>query len=503
MGEEIALNNFSSTFFKRGAMPSMVLVHPDQLSPEAIANLKHSVAAYHTGTNNNHGILVLEEGMEAKPYSVDFRASQVDETKRASVQQIARILNVPPQLLAELSKGTYSNFQQAVLTFSRFSIAPLCKLIEQELTIKLFPGENDTRYVEHDVRGLERGDLASRMSAYATGIQNGIYSPNEVRGWENLEHYNGGDEILRPLNMGNPGGDPDDLFANLSGDDTRDSLIGKGCGCEGGHKTRKDAKRVTGNPSDRWRADGGAMKRRNRLRRKYERLLLSALDRPFKKELKAVRSQVKKHLSGDNPNVVEFLKWVDRFYGEEIEGDVVSSVGPSIRAYAEDMNELTASELEAETLQDDDKVSEFSERMTVSIAAAYISQSRGQIYALSKEPEGVAERLNERLDSWATNENGTPSKLERIAARQAVQTGEALRREHYKAFGVTKIVWRTTGDNCPYCNSLNGKVVDIERDEPFADEGDTLGDADNTYTLKFRALNPPIHKGCDCYLVPL
>lgn len=81
----------------------------------------------------------------------------------------------------------------------QYSLMPWIIRIEKGI-IKdlLLEEEQDVYFPKFNVDGLMRGDYQSRMNAYAIGVGNGFFSPNDVRRLENMDlipHDLGGDDF--------------------------------------------------------------------------------------------------------------------------------------------------------------------------------------------------------------------------------------------------------------------------------------------------------------------
>jgi hypothetical protein len=135
----------------------------------------------------------------------------------------------------------------------------------------------------------------------------------------------------------------------------------------------------------------------------------------------------------------------------------------------------------------------------------YTGSSRRQLEQVVNDAAGdedPAELIEERLAEWADGTSAeNPSRAEKEADKESNRLGNAVARFFYAAGGVTTLVWRTTGDACPICNELDGKTVGIH--ERFVPEGDTVEGA-GTAPLKAEGdvFHPPLHKGCNCEIVP-
>jgi HK97 family phage portal protein len=129
-------------------------------------------------------------------------SSQFDEIAKRTHQQICQVFGVPPHKVGILDNATFSNIEQQQIQAVQDLFLPWCKRWEEAFAgALLLPGEQDNHYWKHNLNGLLRGDAAARFSAYSTGLQNGIYSINEVRGYEDLDPIEGGDTHVRQLNI--------------------------------------------------------------------------------------------------------------------------------------------------------------------------------------------------------------------------------------------------------------------------------------------------------------
>ncbi|GAH63372.1 unnamed protein product, partial [marine sediment metagenome] len=208
-----AAQEFAARFFDQGATPSGILEHPGKLSELAQTNLKKSMERKHTGLDQAHRIMILEEDMKWHQMGVPAKEAQLLETRKFSVADIARIFQVPPHMLAEMDKATFSNIEHQGIEFVTQTLFRWMRRWEMEAGEKLFTGaERATHFAEFLVEAFLRGDTLSRYRAYHIGRQGGWLSANDVRERENMNPVDGGDEYLAPLNMAPVGGDgkPDD-----------------------------------------------------------------------------------------------------------------------------------------------------------------------------------------------------------------------------------------------------------------------------------------------------
>lgn len=201
IGNEQAERDFTGRFFANNARPGGVLKVPGRLNGDAAQRLKGTWEAAHRGSENAHRVAVLEEGIEWQALSMPLADAQLIEQRRFSLEEIARIFRVPPHLVGDLSRATFSNVEHQSLDFVIHTLRPWCVRLEQAYASLFFPSET-AYYVEHIIDALVRGDLQSRFGAYAVARQNGFLSVNDIRTLENLNSIGAaGDVYLSPLNM--------------------------------------------------------------------------------------------------------------------------------------------------------------------------------------------------------------------------------------------------------------------------------------------------------------
>lgn len=186
IGLGLATEEFGSKFFANGAAPSGVLEHPGVLKDPG--KIRDSWTQTFGGSGNSNKIAVLEEGMKYTPVSISPEQAQFLETRKFQITEIARIFRVPPHMIGDLEKSTFSNIEQQSLEFVKYTLDPWVSRWEQAIVRSLLrPEEKKTYFVKFNLDGLLRGDYQSRMNGYAVGINNGFMCPNDVRELENLD----------------------------------------------------------------------------------------------------------------------------------------------------------------------------------------------------------------------------------------------------------------------------------------------------------------------------
>jgi HK97 family phage portal protein len=206
VGLGLATEKFGSALFENGAKPSGVLSHPKVLLTPAQDRLKTQFAERHSGLDNAHKPLILEEGMTWTALSINPDDAQFLETRKFQRSEIAGIFRVPAHFVNDMEKATFSNIEHQSLDFVMHSLRPWLVRFEQAINRDLLsPDERNDYFVEFLVDGLLRGDFFTRMQGYALQIQNHLATPNEIRIKENNNPYAGGDKMVETNNIGTPG----------------------------------------------------------------------------------------------------------------------------------------------------------------------------------------------------------------------------------------------------------------------------------------------------------
>lgn len=178
---------YGRSFFANCSRPSGLLKTAGQLSDQARNNLKTSWEQLHSGSSNAGKIAVLEEGLDYTQTSLTNEEGQYNLTRQHQILELCRFFNVPPHRCKALDRATWGNIEAENISFVTDTLRPILIRFEQEINRKLLlSAEKQEYYVEFLVDGLLRGDTTSRYGVYQMGLQNKIFSVNEVRAFENM-----------------------------------------------------------------------------------------------------------------------------------------------------------------------------------------------------------------------------------------------------------------------------------------------------------------------------
>jgi HK97 family phage portal protein len=480
VGLALATEEYGARFFGNGARPSVVLEHPGTLSDTAYDRLRQNWEDKHQGLEKAHRIAILEEGMKVETIGIPPEEAQFLETRKFQVAEIARLFRVPPHMIADLERATFNNIEELSLEFVIYTLMPWLVRWEQAIYRDLLSEMERTQYfAKHLVEGLLRGDIKSRYEAYHIARLDGWMSGDDIRELEDMNPMPDGQGqiYLVPLNM-------------VPVEQVIDP--GNGAGTRGlippnppeGREERTALEIET-------RAQNVAASRR-KLVKAYRRLFDEAAGRVIRREVADVRRAVEKYLT--KRDAFEFSTWLKRFYAEH-KAFWKRQALPVLLSYADQVGANVGDELGREPGGADD-VAKFIDAYAAALATREAGSSHLQLQALldealkaGQEPEPV---ITQRLDEWEEKRAG------KVARHESWNALNALVLAFYALASVTRKRWTATGETCPYCQALDGKVVEIEKvflakDTDFQPEG-----ADRPLKSRVDLGHPPAHGGCDC-----
>lgn len=187
----VATSEFAARFWENNAQPATVLTAKGKVAAEDKEKLRGDWKRLFRGPKKAGEVAVTDQDMDVKFLQVDNKASQYVESRTFSVLEVARAFGVPPHLLFELSRATFSNIDQQSLEFIIYCMGPHYGRVAAAATQHF---AEDGHFFEFLPEALLKGDIKARFEAYGVAIDKGIYNPNEVRAMENRNKRDGGDE---------------------------------------------------------------------------------------------------------------------------------------------------------------------------------------------------------------------------------------------------------------------------------------------------------------------
>jgi HK97 family phage portal protein len=196
LGVASALQSYAATFFGSGATTSGVIEFPGPLlTKEQAQTLQEGFDSRHKGWKKAHKTGILSGGAVYKQTTVPNDSAQFLESRRFSVEEIARAFNIPLHMLGVPDTASYASVEQNAIQFVTHTLRPYVEKLEWAYT-QLLP---NPAYIKFNVNGLMRGDYATRIQSYSVGSQAGFLSVNDIRRMEDMRSVLGGDAYRVPL----------------------------------------------------------------------------------------------------------------------------------------------------------------------------------------------------------------------------------------------------------------------------------------------------------------
>lgn len=199
IGLALVAERWGAQLFGNAARPAGLLTSETTKSPEQMKLMAESWRAAHGG-ENALGTAVLDGAWKWVPLVMKNTDAQFLETRKFQIAEIARLYRVPPHMLADLERATFSNIEHQSLEFVKFSLMPWLRRWEMAINTQVIGARSDL-YAEFLVEGLLRGDTKSRYEAYAIALEHGWMNRNEVRVREGMNREPGLDEFTPAENL--------------------------------------------------------------------------------------------------------------------------------------------------------------------------------------------------------------------------------------------------------------------------------------------------------------
>ena len=200
LGSAVAAGEYSRHFWENNAQPATILKYEGKVKPEDKAKIKFDWKRMFGGARKAGDVAVADQGMDVKTLGATNRDSQFVEVRQFNVVEVARAFGVPPHLLFELSKATFSNIEQQSLEFIMYSMMPHYERVASAAT-HYFAERG--HFFEFMPDALLKGDVKTRWEAYKAAREAGVMNADEIRKKENMQPIGGpaGEQRWRPANM--------------------------------------------------------------------------------------------------------------------------------------------------------------------------------------------------------------------------------------------------------------------------------------------------------------
>jgi HK97 family phage portal protein len=196
IGLALAMNKFATTFFGSGGVPPLALSGPLPQGQEAFNRAQKQInSAIEMARKSGNSFFGMPPGHELKPIGIDPDKGQMTTSRTFQLQEIARLYQMPPVFLQDLTNNTFTNAEQQDLQLIKHTIMHWTTALAQELNLKIFGQRNRAKVISHDLTAAWRGDFTSWTTAIAKAVQSAQLTPNEARRLNNLPPVDKGDEL--------------------------------------------------------------------------------------------------------------------------------------------------------------------------------------------------------------------------------------------------------------------------------------------------------------------
>lgn len=474
VGIGLEMDVFQKAFFENGLNPGGIFQHPKSLGEKNKPGFMKALKRKFTGTKKSHLPMVLEDGMEFKPYEIKMADQQFIELLKLNKTDICGILGVPESRISISGSNTnYNNTEAERRRYMESGLLPWAIPDEQEMTSRfLTPADRKAGYyIKYNFAGFLRGNEKERAEVHKIWVNMGV-PINDCLAIEDRNPVEGGDVGFIQLNQ---------MPIKDGG------VVQEQAPAPAAQKNSKLENNFEKRATEAQKLEQ-ILKGRDRVTKRYLSLIEGAIEKVINRENIALTRELKKHLSERSES--NFSDFIDGFY-KKFPEFIDKNLRSVLASFSESMQELVAGEVDLDT-DDFGDIGPETKSYLEGYIKQYIDSSRGQIIQQMETDEGL-EAVQIRVDEWREK------RLTKELSEVSVGVGSMVARSVIIGSGYA-LVWKTRGKSCPMCNQLNGRKV-TKKSQAFnkADEDFTDGAGK---TVNFRqTLYSPIHKGCDCIVV--
>lgn len=510
IGLGIAAQTYGARFFGQGTNMGGFLRHPKGLSDQAYERLKAEMNNKYKGLEKAHELIILEDGLEFQKVGVSNEDAQFLETRKFQISEVARWFGMKPHMIGDLEKATFSNIEQQSIEAVTYTWRPRAVRIEQEIAVKLL---KEDEYLKISLEGLLRGDIKSRYEAYKIAFENSWMNADEIRSLEDMNPQPDGlgKIFMAPLNMG----DKRKLLADTPATVDTAGIAGVIEKVQNGEITIKNGKALLEvlfqmdsdqidsllepqknssrsnmrDPETRAQIERRSLADRRMVADSYRVQIRKLAQGLVDEEVRMIRKAL------EDSSDEEFSSWLTESY-PQFASRMQEIFLPLFTQMSEQLYPIYAGEAGLDEKEIPQEYRDLVIKYVSGFALRYTSSSAGQLRKLIEEfAAEYRERVEERLSSWQQ------TNAQKVEQREVTRIRNYLARGAYAVAGITRIRSVAHGDTCPYCNALDGKVIDIQKTfiskgEEFKPEG-----ADSALIPHTNRSHPPYHDGCDCDIV--
>jgi len=477
IGAGMAVQDYGASFFNHGAHFSSIIALEGVMQKDEKAAMKEVLGPsgpYGGARNAGKTVVIDRTKMSVERLSIRPDEAQFLETQKFNVVQIARIFGVPPTMIGDLEKATYSNVEQEMIKFVIHCLRSRIIRIERALERALLQ-DREKYFVRFNVDALLRGDMQSQAIAFKEGRYGGWLNADDIRDMMDLNPLpNGiGQTYWMPGNM---------LPAPKAGEPAQPDAENKSTTTNTFIEQRSNLKRLN-------------------LRKKFRPVVLEAAGKIVRRIVGELRAATKKHVT--NGSTIVFEAFIEDYTRNTVPFIFEDGLKTILTSYASIVSEVVEDALDRSRYEQRE-LPDFVEAYLKTLGVRRAAALRLKLTKAFEKGDPAA-ALEELYERWLLGDAQAKALADNITDYELTRLGESVTRYTFRQHGVTKVRWVAGGDACPLCQELDGNVVGIE--ETFISEGDVLygksvaADGKESY-VAFKSngnvFEPPLHDGCNC-----
>lgn len=483
LGTGMAADEYGARFYSNDSAPGGIIEMPGHLKKENIERFKDSWEKNYGQLSNKHRTAILEDGAKFHELTVAPDKAQFLETRKFQQQQTAAFHRIPPHLIGDLDRATYTNIEQQSLEFVNYTMLPYFVRFEQNFTTQtLTEKEQKKLFYEFLVDALLRGDIEARYRAYKTGREMGVLSADDIREKENMNKLPDGigEKYYIPMNWSEMGIEPVVEEPSEQEEPAEDQEPEEEPQEENAAKQMKE-----------YRAARTAATRFN-IAASFKPVYQDILLRLIKKESVDIKRGFNKwFLERDKQ---EFDNWYKEYYQKQTDY-IRSRLAPVYNSLNIAIYNEVKDEVNAQDRKDDQEI--FVRDYIDVFVRKYIKEHKKNIglavMDITKNGADPEERIDETFEGWARNAAND-------SRSEVVKSSNAFAKYAYILAGIEYLRWVNTGASpCPYCQNMDGKIVGIN--QTFVQAGGNVETDQGRMEITRDVGHAPLHDGCECQII--
>lgn len=216
LAEQVAAQAFREQMWRNGGRVGSYITRPVE-APEWTEGGEGSprarfIASWRAKYSGNDGAdaggtPLLEDGMELKSIAFNPRESQYVEAAKLSLETVAQVFHVNPTMVGVMDNANYSNVREFRKMLYGDTLGPELERVQQQMNMQLVPRVSSRRnvYVEFNLQSKLQGSFEEQSTMLQASIGAPYMTINEGRARLNMPAVSGGDELVKPLNVTQPG----------------------------------------------------------------------------------------------------------------------------------------------------------------------------------------------------------------------------------------------------------------------------------------------------------